>query len=119
MALCAYAVVMTRTVSSQNTYTNINYVSSLPLSLSLLVYTTSQFKQFFVGDLLYLRCNISSDTAVKWYRNNTELQQKTNKTLKIAVATPKDSGSYQCESNGEKSDDFKINVLSKYTTQTI
>ncbi|XP_037610863.1 uncharacterized protein LOC119479395 isoform X2 [Sebastes umbrosus] len=68
-------------------------------------------KEIYSGDLFFLRCNNSaSGSTVKWYFNDME-QTLTTETWKIGVATPKHSGSYQCESNGQKSDAFPIDVL--------
>ncbi|KAK9530570.1 hypothetical protein VZT92_012062 [Zoarces viviparus] len=70
-----------------------------------------ELKQIFSGDLLFLRCGSSSSgKSVKWYFNDME-QPLTDETWKIEVATPKHSGSYQCERNGEKSAGFSIDVL--------
>ncbi|KAM6898940.1 uncharacterized protein PEZ65_020860 [Lycodopsis pacificus] len=70
-----------------------------------------ELKQIFSGDLLFLRCNSSSSgNRVRWYFNDME-QPLTDETWKIGVATPKHSGSYQCERNGKKSAGFSIDVL--------
>ncbi|XP_041818688.1 uncharacterized protein LOC121624831 [Chelmon rostratus] len=67
--------------------------------------------QIFTGDIFYLNCdNNTGGSRVKWYIDDNE-QTQTNKTWKIAVAAPKHSGSYKCESNGLKSDAFPIVVL--------
>ncbi|CAK6964125.1 uncharacterized protein LOC128381153 [Scomber scombrus] len=76
----------------------------------LQVSVTPPLKYIFVGDLLYLHCSVSSGTPVKWYKKDVE-EKQTNNTWKIAVATPAHSGSYHCESNGQKSNNFLINVL--------
>ncbi|XP_029312600.1 uncharacterized protein LOC115024877 [Cottoperca gobio] len=69
-------------------------------------------KHIYFGDMLFLKCDqTASGSPVKWYFNNQEQPSLTNETQKIAVATPTHSGIYQCESNGEKSDTFPINVL--------
>ncbi|XP_051274261.1 uncharacterized protein LOC127373650 isoform X2 [Dicentrarchus labrax] len=67
-------------------------------------------KHIFSGDLLFLSCG-DSGTSVKWYFNDNEVKTQTYKTWKIAVATSKNTGSYQCESNGQKSEIFSIEVL--------
>ncbi|XP_069547554.1 uncharacterized protein [Brachyistius frenatus] len=68
-------------------------------------------KQIFIGDSFYLCCNNGvSGSTVKWYVNNTP-QTGTNTSLKIAVAGRKDSGSYQCEINSQKSESLTIDVL--------
>uniref|UniRef100_UPI0037E710D7 uncharacterized protein n=1 Tax=Semicossyphus pulcher TaxID=241346 RepID=UPI0037E710D7 len=67
--------------------------------------------EIYSGDLLYLSCDGStSGSGVKWYINNEQITQ-TNKTWRIAVASATDSGSYQCESNGQKSEKVSISVL--------
>ncbi|XP_023255898.1 uncharacterized protein LOC111650268 [Seriola lalandi dorsalis] len=68
-------------------------------------------KMVFSGDLFYLSCdNSAGESGVKWYFNNKE-EKQTNKTWKFAVASPKHSGSYQCERNGQKSGDFNLDVM--------
>nr|XP_043869628.1 uncharacterized protein LOC122759122 [Solea senegalensis] len=66
-------------------------------------------KEIFIGDLFYLRCDTTS--PVKWYFNDEEQLQQTGNTWKFTVASPKHSGSYQCEHNGRKSDTFPIDVV--------
>ncbi|XP_044035579.1 uncharacterized protein LOC122868072 isoform X2 [Siniperca chuatsi] len=73
-----------------------------------------KLKYIFSGDLFNLSCESTSENTVKWYVNNTEERLQTNKTWKIAVAAPKHSGVYQCESNGKRSGNFSIKVL-EYT----
>lgn len=82
--------------------------------LPFLVSIRPDLKQIFTGDLLYLSCGNAAN-AVKWYLNDTELQDKST-TLRMAPASSMDSGSYKCESNGVQSDVFQINVLGKCTT---
>lgn len=65
-------------------------------------------EQIFPGDLFYLSCD-NSGSNVKWYFNNIE-QTLTSKTWKIAAASPKHTGLYQCESNGQKSSTRSISV---------
>ncbi|KAF1374034.1 hypothetical protein PFLUV_G00245080 [Perca fluviatilis] len=67
-------------------------------------------KPIFSGDLFFLRCN-SGGSSVTWYIDNDQ-QTITNDTWKIGAASPKHSGSYQCESeSGQTSDSFSISVL--------
>lgn len=88
---------------------------SFPLSPASLVSLLPDFKQIFCGDSFYLICDNPSDGSVKWYFKNV-LQDQKNKTWEIVVADGKDSGSYQCEVNGEMSDPLSITVLGKCTT---
>ncbi|KAL7372638.1 hypothetical protein ABVT39_019853 [Epinephelus coioides] len=74
-------------------------------------------KKIFSGDLIFLSCD-NGGSSVKWYFEDQE-QQQTNKIWKIGVASPKHSGSYQCESNGQKSDIFPINVLDYVPTASL
>ncbi|XP_071319228.1 uncharacterized protein [Trachinotus anak] len=69
-----------------------------------------KFENIFYGDLFYLSCDKASGSGVKWYFNDKQTAA-TESLWKIAVASSNDSGAYQCESNGEKSDVFSINVL--------
>lgn len=71
-----------------------------------------KLEEFFPGDLFYLSCdNIASSSRVQWYLNNTVVKQSpTSETWKIAVASPKHSGFYHCENNGQRSDNLFINV---------
>ncbi|KAM4525520.1 uncharacterized protein PAE49_001430 [Odontesthes bonariensis] len=71
-------------------------------------------KQIFIGDSFKLSCNDNpSGSAVKWFLNDTILKF-TEKIQRIAVAAPNNSGSYHCESNGRKSENFPIHVI-EYT----
>ncbi|XP_042364387.1 uncharacterized protein LOC121959229 [Plectropomus leopardus] len=75
------------------------------------VHISPKLTHIFSGDLFFLRCDDStSGSTVKWYVNDTE-QTLTDKIWKIGVAAPKHSGSYQCQSNGLKSDSLPISVL--------
>lgn len=75
-------------------------------------------EKIFLGDLILLRCGVSTDSEVTWYVNDT-VQAQRNHTLKIEAAAPEHSGRYQCQhGNGPKSDDYPINVLGKFTTPT-
>ncbi|XP_077958618.1 leukocyte immunoglobulin-like receptor subfamily B member 2 isoform X2 [Gasterosteus aculeatus] len=68
-------------------------------------------EKIFLGDLILLRCGVSTDSEVTWYVNDT-VQAQRNHTLKIEAAAPEHSGRYQCQhGNGPKSDDYPINVL--------
>uniref|UniRef100_A0AAQ4NNL7 Ig-like domain-containing protein n=1 Tax=Gasterosteus aculeatus aculeatus TaxID=481459 RepID=A0AAQ4NNL7_GASAC len=68
-------------------------------------------EKIFLGDLILLRCGVSTDIEVTWYVNDMEQAQR-NHTLKIEAAAPEHSGRYQCQhGNGPKSDDYHINVL--------
>ncbi|XP_028424371.1 B-cell receptor CD22 [Perca flavescens] len=74
------------------------------------VSVSPMLNQIFSGDLFFLRCN-SSGSSVTWYIDNDK-KTITNDTWKIGAASPKHSGNYQCQSeSGQKSDNFKINVL--------
>ncbi|KAM7381842.1 hypothetical protein PAMA_012618 [Pampus argenteus] len=68
-----------------------------------------KLKQIFSGDILYLTCDVTRGSKFKWYFNNME-QEPRNKTWKIAAAAPIHSGSYQCESNKQKSKNFEVRV---------
>ncbi|XP_017166128.1 uncharacterized protein LOC103481052 isoform X2 [Poecilia reticulata] len=74
------------------------------------VYMTPNLSQIFTGDLLYLHCNDSQDgsTAIWKFNGNKETQSN---PLKIAAASSKDSGIYNCTINGQTSDDFNFKVL--------
>ncbi|XP_028263789.1 uncharacterized protein LOC114437347 isoform X2 [Parambassis ranga] len=66
--------------------------------------------QIFTGDLLYLNCdNITDGGQVTWYLNDTR-QTETSKTIKIAAASPTDSGNYYCKSNEQRSGDYVLKV---------
>uniref|UniRef100_A0A8D3AKU7 Ig-like domain-containing protein n=1 Tax=Scophthalmus maximus TaxID=52904 RepID=A0A8D3AKU7_SCOMX len=69
-----------------------------------------KLEEFFPGDLFYLSCdNIASSSRVQWYLNNTVVKQSpTSETWKIAVASPKHSGFYHCENNGQRSDNLIV-----------
>ncbi|XP_032358466.1 uncharacterized protein LOC116671356 isoform X1 [Etheostoma spectabile] len=78
-------------------------------------------KQIFSGDLFFLKCDSStSGSNVTWYINNT-IQTMTNDTWKIRVATPKNSGSYQCKSgsNMQMSDAFSLKVLDYFPSASL
>uniref|UniRef100_A0A3B5ACZ9 Uncharacterized LOC103373069 n=1 Tax=Stegastes partitus TaxID=144197 RepID=A0A3B5ACZ9_9TELE len=68
-----------------------------------------KLEQIFTGDLFYLTCD-EGVSPVKWYKDGVE-NTWTNKMVKIPAASPQHSGSYQCESNGQRSDSFSIEVL--------
>eukprot|EP00063_Salmo_salar_P039601 XP_014014436.1 PREDICTED: uncharacterized protein LOC106579241 [Salmo salar] len=68
------------------------------------------FKQVYSGDTIILSCD-NSTGKVKWFFNTTEDQNQANKTWSIGAVSAKNSGSYQCENNGQKSDNFIITVL--------
>ncbi|XP_070708373.1 uncharacterized protein [Pempheris klunzingeri] len=83
------------------------------------VFLSPALKNIFSGDLFYLICNNSaSGSGVKWYYEDAE-KNLTSKTWKISVATSKDSGSYQCESNGQKSDRFTITILEYFPSASL
>uniref|UniRef100_A0A8C7VT56 Ig-like domain-containing protein n=1 Tax=Oncorhynchus mykiss TaxID=8022 RepID=A0A8C7VT56_ONCMY len=75
------------------------------------------FKQVYSGDTIILSCD-NSIGKVKWLFNKVEDQNQANKTWSIRAVSAKNSGSYQCENNGQKSDNFNITVQGKYTTPT-
>ncbi|XP_071393540.1 uncharacterized protein [Centroberyx affinis] len=68
------------------------------------------FTTTFSGDSIKLSCD-NSTAGVTWYFNNAVDPQQKGKTWSIAAATPRHSGSYQCESDGRKSGNFSISVL--------
>ncbi|XP_052345206.1 uncharacterized protein LOC118366081 isoform X3 [Oncorhynchus keta] len=68
------------------------------------------FKQVYSGDTIILSCD-NSTGKVKWFFNKVEDQNQANKTWSIRAVSAKNSGSYQCENNGQKSDNFNITVL--------
>ncbi|XP_014874416.1 uncharacterized protein LOC106937421 isoform X1 [Poecilia latipinna] len=74
------------------------------------VYMTPNLSPIFAGDLLYLHCNDSQDgsTAIWKFKGNKKNQSN---TLKIAAASSKDSGIYNCTINGQTSDDFNLKVF--------
>ncbi|XP_034049836.1 B-cell receptor CD22-like isoform X2 [Thalassophryne amazonica] len=70
------------------------------------------FKPIFSGDSFSLSCdNVMSNSKVKWYINSKEYPFHTDKILKIEDAGLSHSGSYQCESNQQKSDSFSFEVM--------
>uniref|UniRef100_A0A3Q1GNV9 Uncharacterized LOC110949059 n=1 Tax=Acanthochromis polyacanthus TaxID=80966 RepID=A0A3Q1GNV9_9TELE len=75
-------------------------------------------KQIFTGDLFYLTCNASGNT-VKWYKDGVEQQMWADGTVRIAVTSPKDSGIYQCQINGPKSDPVHIKVQDYVPTASL
>eukprot|EP00064_Thunnus_orientalis_P001351 superscaffoldBa00000091_g1354 len=75
----------------------------------LQVTVSPELKQIFFGDFLYLTCDGTSASTVKWYLNGKVNPLQTNKTWKIIVASTGDS--YQCESNGKKTGPLEIKVL--------
>ncbi|KAM9560382.1 uncharacterized protein ACWYII_018480 [Salvelinus alpinus] len=68
------------------------------------------FKQVYSGDTIILSCDNSAG-KVKWFFNKNEDQNQANQTWRIGAASAKNSGSYECEYNGQRSDKFIINVL--------
>lgn len=78
-----------------------------------LVSMIPKLNQIFYGDTFYLNCeNATSGSTVKWYFNDKE-QTPQREILKIAFAHLANNGTYHCESNGEKSDGFPVQVLGK------
>ncbi|KAJ4940423.1 hypothetical protein JOQ06_026726 [Pogonophryne albipinna] len=73
------------------------------------VIISPKLKEFFPGDLFYLKC--SGKSNVIWYFDDEKQLPLTSDTWKIGVAAPKHSGSYECESNGQKSDPLPIKVM--------
>uniref|UniRef100_A0A3B4Y907 Uncharacterized LOC111650268 n=1 Tax=Seriola lalandi dorsalis TaxID=1841481 RepID=A0A3B4Y907_SERLL len=97
--------------SCPHTYFTVYHLFFCPSAF--LVSMLPGLKMVFSGDLFYLSCdNSAGESGVKWYFNNKE-EKQTNKTWKFAVASPKHSGSYQCERNGQKSGDFNLDVMGK------
>ncbi|XP_035261587.1 titin-like isoform X2 [Anguilla anguilla] len=68
-----------------------------------------EFKQVFSGDTLVLTC--SGSGQLKWLFNNNPNKDQTRETWTINVISKNDSGSYQCERNGEKSAPKDVTVL--------
>ncbi|KAK5850669.1 hypothetical protein PBY51_001527 [Eleginops maclovinus] len=62
----------------------------------------------YTGDLIYLKCSDKSN--VIWYFNENKTDSQTSDTWKIGVASQMNSGSYRCESGGQKSDALSITV---------
>ncbi|KAK5601214.1 hypothetical protein CRENBAI_002771 [Crenichthys baileyi] len=88
--------------------------------LLLAVSMPPHLKSIFTGDLFYLYCKDgSSGGTATWYFNNTALQKEQNRTMKIAPAGSKNSGSYKCEINGHKSDEFLVHVLEYVPTASL
>uniref|UniRef100_A0A3Q1GR91 Uncharacterized LOC110949059 n=1 Tax=Acanthochromis polyacanthus TaxID=80966 RepID=A0A3Q1GR91_9TELE len=83
-----------------------------------LVSMSPYLKQIFTGDLFYLTCNASGNT-VKWYKDGVEQQMWADGTVRIAVTSPKDSGIYQCQINGPKSDPVHIKVQDYVPTASL
>ncbi|XP_059181135.1 uncharacterized protein LOC131959934 [Centropristis striata] len=66
----------------------------------------------FSGDLFVLSCDTgSTGSKVKWIINGKDQERTDSGFWKIGVAAPNHSGAYQCESNGQTSDIFHINIL--------
>lgn len=85
----------------------------MSLSLCLTVTMSPSLRQVFIGDVFFLKCDDSSSAStVKWTFNNIELESRA-RTLKIAAAAPKDSGSYKCQISKETSNSFSLTVLGK------
>lgn len=71
-----------------------------------------EFTPIFSGDSIKLSCdNAAAGSRVRWYLNNTEFQGQERQTWSIPAAAPTDSGSYSCESNGQRSRGRSISVL--------
>ncbi|KAG5854659.1 hypothetical protein ANANG_G00040150 [Anguilla anguilla] len=68
-----------------------------------------EFNQVFSGDTLVLTC--SGSGQLKWFFNNNLTKDQTRETWTINVISKNDSGSYQCERNGEKSAPKDVTVL--------
>ncbi|XP_041733920.1 uncharacterized protein LOC121567736 isoform X2 [Coregonus clupeaformis] len=75
------------------------------------------FKLVYNGDTINLTCNHSTG-KVKWLIND-EVQEQDNKIWSIGPVSAKDSGNYQCENNGQKSDNFEISVLEYFPPATL
>uniref|UniRef100_A0A4W5QJU3 Ig-like domain-containing protein n=1 Tax=Hucho hucho TaxID=62062 RepID=A0A4W5QJU3_9TELE len=69
------------------------------------------FKLVYSGDTIILSCE-NSTGQVKWFLNQIIMKDKNqaNKKLSIGAVSANNSGSYQCEDNGQKSDSFVITV---------
>ncbi|KAG8009098.1 hypothetical protein GBF38_011707, partial [Nibea albiflora] len=85
-----------------------------------LVTISPQLNQIFTGDLIYLTCSNSlSGSEVKWYLNGNQRAIHVNKTLKIPVADPVDSGRYRCESDRKESKEVDIKVKENIPMATL
>ncbi|XP_076008457.1 uncharacterized protein LOC143002303 [Genypterus blacodes] len=76
-----------------------------------LVSMSPSFSPIFSGDSVNLICNPRADSPVTWLFNNVAVPALMDPTLSIAVAAPKNSGSYVCECGGQRSDAFIVEVL--------
>ncbi|XP_064179404.1 Fc receptor-like protein 5 [Anguilla rostrata] len=68
-----------------------------------------EFNQVFSGDTLVLTC--SGSGQLKWFFNTNLIKDQMRETWTINVISKNDSGSYQCERNGEKSAPKDVTVL--------
>ncbi|CAB1337895.1 unnamed protein product, partial [Coregonus sp. 'balchen'] len=59
------------------------------------------FKLDYSGDTIKVSCDNSTGT-IKWFFSNNGVQEKDSQTWSIAAVSATNSGSYQCESNGQK-----------------
>ena len=85
------------------------------LTLPFLVSMVPNLNQVYAGDTLKLTCN-NKGSSVKWFFNNILSNNilSPEKELQMTAISAKNSGSYRCESNGQRSDNFNISVLGKY-----
>uniref|UniRef100_A0A667ZHT2 Ig-like domain-containing protein n=1 Tax=Myripristis murdjan TaxID=586833 RepID=A0A667ZHT2_9TELE len=105
----------------QQKYLYIYRISSFPLSLcSIIVTVIPKFTPIFSGDSINLKCsNSAAGSPVTWYFNNAVVSEQKKQTWSIAVATPENSGSYRCESDGKTTDYVPPASLSIYTGQPV
>lgn len=80
--------------------------------------TFPNFKEIYVGDLFFLRCESQGKGEVKWFYNNKIVPEWKDGNLKIPVAARKHSGTYHCERNGSSSSNIAINVLGNLNPPT-
>lgn len=58
------------------------------------------FKQIYIGDLIFLRCPSQGEGEVTWFRDKKVVPEWKDKTLTIPVVARKHSGTYHCEGKG-------------------
>ncbi|XP_046870600.1 uncharacterized protein LOC124462930 isoform X2 [Hypomesus transpacificus] len=95
-----------------------NQLFLIPVLLTLVrtqklqVSMVPNLNQVYAGDTLKLTCN-NKGSSVKWFFNNILSNNilSPEKELQMTAISAKNSGSYRCESNGQRSDNFNISVL--------
>ncbi|XP_048029787.1 uncharacterized protein LOC125257452 [Megalobrama amblycephala] len=68
-----------------------------------------RFPDVFVGDDITLICKGGSGT-IKWFINGVQ-QSHQDSSMVLTAVTSKNSGGYECEQGGSKSNNLSINVL--------